>query len=96
MRRTKSHAQLCDCFDSYVSGLGFYCSLFLFFFLVDARIRDRFFGEFLNLSLYEDMAPWNIVLNGRTLAYIDYDTRERTFDGDMSKVRRGSYTFAEV
>ena len=43
-------------------------------------------GEFLNLSLYEDMAPWNIVLNGDSLAYIDYDTRDITFDMDISKV----------
>ena len=53
---------------------------------LDSRIRDRYFGEFLNLSLYEDMAPWNIVLNGPTLSYIDYDTREITFDKDISKV----------
>lgn len=52
---------------------------------LDARIRDLFFKEFLNLSLYEDMAPWNIVLNGPALAYIDYDTREYTYDKDISK-----------
>jgi hypothetical protein len=55
-------------------------------FCVDSRIRDRYFKEFLNLSLYEDMAPWNIVLNGPTLAYIDYDTRELTFNNDVAKV----------
>jgi len=53
---------------------------------LDSRIRDRYFSEFLNLSLYEDMAPWNIVLNGRSLSYIDYDTRDITFDQDISKV----------
>jgi hypothetical protein len=53
---------------------------------LDPRIRDRYFGEFLNLSLYEDMAPWNIVLNGPSLSYIDYDTREITFDKELGKV----------
>ncbi len=52
---------------------------------LDSRLREKLFGEFLDLSLYEDMAPWNIVLNGPTLAYIDYDTRERTFDKEVSK-----------
>ena len=52
---------------------------------LDSRLRDKLFGAFLDLSLYEDMAPWNIVLNGPHLAYIDYDTRERTFDKDVSR-----------
>jgi hypothetical protein len=53
---------------------------------LDPKLRDKYFGSFLNLSLYEDMAPWNIVLNGGKLAYIDYDTRDIVFDKEVSKV----------
>ena len=52
---------------------------------LEVTIRDRLFGNFLNLSLYEDMAPWNIVLMGRSLSYIDYDTRDLIFDKDVPK-----------
>jgi hypothetical protein len=31
---------------------------------LDSRQRERFFSSFLRLPLYEDMAPWNIVLMG--------------------------------
>jgi hypothetical protein len=31
---------------------------------LENRIRDNLFQSFLNLPLYEDMAPWNIVLMG--------------------------------
>lgn len=70
--------------------------------------RDRLFNEFLRLPLYEDMAPWNIVLMGRvsisddeshllfsnksifftsfqSVDYIDYDTKDVTFDLDIPK-----------
>jgi hypothetical protein len=84
-----------------------------------SKQRNRMFGSFLKLPLYEDMAPWNIVLMGpvraqiipmplydclillhmvmvvpnvvldsysyQTLDYIDYDTREVVFDGDIPK-----------
>ena len=47
--------------------------------------RDRLFKTFLHLPLYEDMAPWNVVLTGDKLDYIDYDTREVVFDLDVPK-----------
>jgi len=47
---------------------------------LENRIRDNLFQSFLNLPLYEDMAPWNIVLMGSKLDYIDYDTKDFTFD----------------
>jgi hypothetical protein len=50
--------------------------------------RERLFHDFLKLPLYEDMAPWNVVLMGRRLDYIDYDTREVVFDGDIPKAYR--------
>jgi hypothetical protein len=31
------------------------------------------------------MAPWNIVLMGQALDYIDYDTKDFTFDQDVPK-----------
>ncbi|XP_041360158.1 uncharacterized protein LOC121376378 isoform X2 [Gigantopelta aegis] len=43
-------------------------------------IKERFYGEFLSLPLYEDMAPWNIVFRGGRLEYIDYDTKDVTFN----------------
>ena len=52
---------------------------------IDSTIRDRLFKSFLFLPLYEDMAPWNIVLMGKEMAYIDYDTRDMTFDLDIPK-----------
>ena len=47
--------------------------------------RDRYFNSFLDLHLFEDMAPWNIVFMGQVLEYIDYDTRDVTFDIDIPK-----------
>ena len=47
--------------------------------------REELFSKFINLSLYEDMAPWNIVLMGKGLDYIDYDTRDVTFDKYVPK-----------
>lgn len=47
--------------------------------------RDKMFSSFINLPLYEDMAPWNIVLMGQGLDYIDYDTRDITFDKFVPK-----------
>jgi hypothetical protein len=49
-------------------------------------LRDRAYGAFLSLPLYEDMAPWNIVFRGPALDYIDYDTRDVTFDALVPKV----------
>lgn len=43
-------------------------------------LRQRAYDRFLSLPLYEDMAPWNIVFRGDGLDYIDYDTRDKTFD----------------
>lgn len=48
--------------------------------------RDRAYSLFLKLPLYEDMAPWNILITGEELMYIDHDTKTRVFDQDMVKV----------
>eukprot|EP01038_Epipyxis_sp_PR26KG_P005199 gene5199-7236_t len=50
------------------------------------RQRDRLFHKFLKLPLYEDMAPWNIVIMGPDVDYIDYDTKDITFEKDIPKV----------
>eukprot|EP01034_Spumella_vulgaris_P022705 gene22705-28858_t len=50
--------------------------------------REKLFGQFLRLPLYEDMAPWNVVLMGAALDYIDYDTREFTYTLDVPKAYR--------
>ena len=52
---------------------------------LDDSLRERFFSSFMQLPLYEDMAPWNIVLMGSGLQYIDYDTKDVTFDKEVSK-----------
>ena len=52
---------------------------------LDMALRDRLFQSFLKLPLYEDMAPWNVILAGQRLDYIDYDTRDVVFDGDVPK-----------
>ena len=44
------------------------------------QIKDRFYDEFLRLPMYEDMAPWNIVFRKGHLDYIDYDTKDRTYN----------------
>ena len=49
-------------------------------------LRDRAYGRFLALPLYEDMAPWNIVFRGPDLDYIDFDTKDVTFDALVPKV----------
>ena len=43
-------------------------------------LKKHAYESFLRLPLYEDMAPWNIVLQGKAMEYIDYDTRDVTFD----------------
>lgn len=50
--------------------------------------RDALFKSFLRLPLYEDMAPWNVILSGNTLDYIDYDTMGVVFDSDIPKAYR--------
>ena len=47
--------------------------------LVDSQ-RTAAYHRFVNLPLYEDMAPWNIVFQGSRMAYIDYDTKDVTYD----------------
>ncbi|XP_072025931.1 uncharacterized protein [Amphiura filiformis] len=44
------------------------------------EMKERLYNLFLHLPLYEDMAPWNIVFQGGSVQYIDYDTKEFTFD----------------
>ncbi|EDQ88684.1 uncharacterized protein MONBRDRAFT_32623 [Monosiga brevicollis MX1] len=41
-----------------------------------SEIKDRLYGEFLFMGVFEDMAPWNIAFQGGKLIYIDYDTRD--------------------
>jgi hypothetical protein len=53
-----------------------------------AEQKHRAYQEFIKLPLYEDMAPWNIVFQGPTLDYIDYDTKDNTFD-KVGGVRQG-------
>lgn len=43
-------------------------------------LKQRAYKEFINMPLYEDMAPWNIVYDGKSLNYIDFDTKDKTFD----------------
>ena len=50
--------------------------------------RSVLYEEFLKLPLFEDMAPWNIVIVGSSVGYIDYDTRAHTFDKDLQSVYR--------
>ena len=45
-----------------------------------APLKARAYHQFVALPLYQDMAPWNIVFLGDALDYIDFDTRDRTFD----------------
>ena len=47
---------------------------------VTDEIRDELYASFLQMSLYEDMAPWNIFYEAGKLIYIDYDTRNLVFD----------------
>ena len=42
------------------------------------------YHNFVALPLYEDMAPWNIVFQGSRMAYIDYDTKDVTYDNIVS------------
>ncbi|XP_062506504.1 uncharacterized protein LOC134183072 [Corticium candelabrum] len=42
--------------------------------------KDMFYDMFVRLPLYEDMAPWNILFQGGKLTYIDYDTKDFTFN----------------
>lgn len=53
---------------------------------LDDRLRDRAYSLFLKLPLYEDMAPWNILITGEELTYIDHDTKTKVFDQDMVRV----------
>jgi hypothetical protein len=48
-------------------------------------LRMRAYHQFVALPLYLDMAPWNIVARGPALDYIDFDTKDRTFDGAVAQ-----------
>jgi hypothetical protein len=48
-------------------------------------LRARAYHQFVSLPLYQDMAPWNIVFLGPRLDYIDYDTRDKTYDKFVPK-----------
>lgn len=51
-------------------------------------LREEAWGRFMRLPLYEDMAPWNIVFRGSRMDYIDYDTKQKTFDMEVAQVYR--------
>ena len=38
-------------------------------------LRQRFYAQFVRLPLYEDMAPWNIVLQASQHAYTPHTLR---------------------
>ena len=44
------------------------------------ELKAHAYPEFIGMPLYEDMAPWNIVMEGQGYNYIDYDTKDKTFD----------------
>ena len=48
--------------------------------------RAASYYSFVHMPLYEDMAPWNIVFQGSDLEYIDYDTKDKTFDKSVRLV----------
>lgn len=43
-------------------------------------LRVQAFHDFIQIPVYEDMAPWNIVFMGQRMDYIDYDTKDHTYD----------------
>jgi hypothetical protein len=47
---------------------------------VAQTMLDKLYKKFLSLPLYEDMAPWNVVLTGGLMDYIDFDTRGITYN----------------
>lgn len=49
------------------------------------RCQERAYKQFIALPMFEDMAPWNIVFVGSGLDYIDYDTRDKTYDALVKK-----------
>jgi hypothetical protein len=57
-----------------------------------SQLRPRAYSQFVHLPLYEDMAPWNIVFLGSKLDYIDYDTKDKTYDHLVPK----AYEIMEV
>ena len=50
------------------------------------ELKTAAYHQFMALPLYEDMAPWNIVFRGPKLDYIDYDTKDKTFDGGVKQI----------
>ena len=60
--------------------------------------REIAYHNFVALPLYEDMAPWNIVFQGSRMAYIDYDTKDVTYDNIVSGFveKKGNLLFCAV
>jgi hypothetical protein len=48
--------------------------------------RSEAYQAFLSMPLYEDMTPWNIAFRGSSVHYIDYDTRDKTFDAEVAAI----------
>jgi hypothetical protein len=48
--------------------------------------RSQAYQAFLSMPLYEDMTPWNIAFRGSSVHYIDYDTREKTFNAEVAAI----------
>jgi hypothetical protein len=53
---------------------------------LDSSKKKKLYNAFLDLPIYEDMAPWNLVLSGNKLSYIDYDTKGITYDDHISLI----------
>ena len=47
---------------------------------LDPVDKDLFYGEFLKISLHEDMAPWNIQFRAGALHYVDKDSMHYNLD----------------
>ena len=54
--------------------------------------NDMLYDGFVHMSLYEDMAPWNIFFEAGKVIYIDYDTRNNYYN----KVVPMAYQVMEV
>lgn len=50
--------------------------------------KDQAWKEFVELPLYEDMAPWNIVYQGNKLKYIDYDSQDKIYTQHLQFIYR--------
>jgi len=45
------------------------------------ELKAHAYDKFIGMPLFEDMAPWNIVMEGKNYNYIDYDTQDKVSYG---------------